>query len=387
MALGPCGACASITIPLLKRSLVFAIAICLINGLGVFDAVNVLTRGGPSDSTNVVTFHAMRTAFDFGAAGRAAAMTMVLLVGVIDRRRRTAAVQPRHGRRAVTRATEPGARARSIRRRRAAAGRGRAPGCRVLRGSADLLAGHRRVQALGGDRQAAAGLVPGPAHLDAFGEAARLLPLGSAFFNSFLIAGVSTAAVVATSVAAGWAFADLPFKGRDQLFLLLVATMFVPPIATLVPLYWLVQTAGLQDTLVGVLLPQLANAFGIFLIRQFARGVPTELLDAARVDGASEWRILLQIGVPLLRPAIATLAMFAFVFYWNATCGRSSSSSRPATPRWCCVVNQLLSYTTAVKYANVVFAGTLLAIIPNLVLFMLVRRAYQDAGFSSAVKG
>ena len=73
----------SITVPLLKRSLVFAIAICLINGLGVFDAVNVLTRGGPSDSTNVVTFDAMQTAFDFGAAGRAAAMTMVLLVCVM----------------------------------------------------------------------------------------------------------------------------------------------------------------------------------------------------------------------------------------------------------------------------------------------------------------
>ncbi len=93
--------------------------------------------------------------------------------------------------------------------------------------------------------------------------------------------------MVATSVAAGWAFAIYRFKGRDQLFLVLVATMFVPPIATLVPLYWLVQTAGLQDTLIGVLLPQLANASGIFLIRQFARGVPVELLDAARVDGAS----------------------------------------------------------------------------------------------------
>ena len=86
----------------------------------------------------------------------------------------------------------------------------------------------------------------------------------------------------------------------------------------------------------GVLVPQLANAFGIYLIRQFARGVPTELLDAARVDGATEWQILRKIGVPLLRPAIATLAMFAFVFYWNATCGRWSSSSRPTTTRSCC---------------------------------------------------
>jgi multiple sugar transport system permease protein len=80
---GPVTKLVRITVPLLRRPLTFAIAICLINGLGAFDAVNVLTRGGPSDSTNVVTFHAVQTAFDFGAAGRAAAMTMVLLVGVV----------------------------------------------------------------------------------------------------------------------------------------------------------------------------------------------------------------------------------------------------------------------------------------------------------------
>jgi multiple sugar transport system permease protein len=192
---------------------------------------------------------------------------------------------------------------------------------------------------------------------------------------------------VATSVAAGWAFAVYRFRGRDQLFLLLVATMFVPPIATLVPLYWVVQTAGLQDTLAGVLLPQLANAFGIFLVRQFARGVPTELLDAARVDGAPEWRILWTIGVPLLRPAIATLAMFAFVYYWNSYLWPLVILQSPGNQTIVLVVNQLVSYTTAVKYANVVFAGTLLAILPNIVLFLLVRRAYSDSGFSSAVKG
>ncbi len=228
---------------------------------------------------------------------------------------------------------------------------------------------------------------PANPSLDAFGEAFRLLPIGSAFLNSFLVAGLSTAAVVATSVAAGWAFAVYRFRGRDQLFLLLLLTMFVPPITTLVPLYFLVQNAGLLDSLVGVLVPQLANAFGIFLIRQFARGVPTELLDAARVDGAGEWRILRQIGVPLLRPAIATLAMFAFVYYWNSYLWPLVVLQSPDHFTVVLLVNQLLSYTTAVKYANVIYAGTLLAIIPNIVLFLLVRRAYRDSGFSSAVKG
>jgi multiple sugar transport system permease protein len=229
--------------------------------------------------------------------------------------------------------------------------------------------------------------LPGQPSLDAFAEAFRLLPIGSAFLNSFLIAGISTASVVATSVAAGWAFAVYRFRGRDQLFLLLLATMFVPPIATLVPLYWLVQSAGLLDSLVGVLVPQLANAFGIYLVRQFARGVPTELLDAARVDGATEWQILRKVGVPLLRPAIATLAMFAFVYYWNAYLWPLVILQSPEHATVVLLVNQLLSYTTAVRYANVIYAGTLLAIIPNVILFLVVRRAYRDMGFSSAVKG
>lgn len=229
--------------------------------------------------------------------------------------------------------------------------------------------------------------LPGSPSLDAFGEAFRLLPVGSAFFNSFLIAGLSTAAVVATSVAAGWAFAVYRFRGRDQLFLVLLLTMFVPPITTLVPLYWLVQNMGLLNSFIGVLVPQLANAFGIYLIRQFARGVPTELLDAARVDGATEWQILRKVGVPLLKPAIATLAMFAFVFYWNSYLWPLVVLQSPDHYTVVLLVNQLLSYTTAVKYANVVYAGTLLAIIPNVVLFLLVRRAYKDTGFSSAVKG
>ena len=144
--------------------------------------------------------------------------------------------------------------------------------------------------------------LPGQPSLTAFADAFRLLPVGSAFLNSFLIAGLSTLSVVATSTAAGWAFAIYRFRGRDQLFLVLLATMFVPPIATLVPLYWLVANAGLLNSIVGVLVPQLANAFGIYLIRQFARGVPRELVDAARVDGASEWQILRRIAVPLMRP-------------------------------------------------------------------------------------
>jgi multiple sugar transport system permease protein len=229
--------------------------------------------------------------------------------------------------------------------------------------------------------------LPGSPSLDAFDQVARLLPLGSGFLNSFLIAGMSAVSVVVTSTLAGFAFARYSFRGRDGLFYLLLATMFVPPITTLVPLFWLVGSVGLTDSLAGVLLPQLANAFGIFLIRQFARGLPTELLEAARIDGASELQILRLVAVPLMLPAIATLGLFAFVYYWNAFLWPlailQSSDKFPIV----LVINGLLSYTTAVRYANVVLAGTLLAVLPNIILFVIVRRAYRDTALASAVKG
>jgi multiple sugar transport system permease protein len=229
--------------------------------------------------------------------------------------------------------------------------------------------------------------LPGTPTLDAFAEVARLLPLGSGFLNSFLIAGISAGSVVLTSTLAGFAFARYSFRGRDVLFYLLLATMFVPPITTLVPLFWLVGSIGLTDSLPGVLLPQLANAFGIFLIRQFARGLPRDLLEAARIDGASELQLLRHVAVPLMLPAIATLGLFAFVYYWNAFLWPLAILQSSDTFPIVLVINGLLSYTTAVRYANVVLAGTLLAILPNVILFIIVRRAYRDTALASAVKG
>ena len=102
------------------------------------------------------------------------------------------------------------------------------------------------------------------------------------------------------------------------LFAVLIATMFLPPIVTLIPLYRMVGSLGLGASLAGVILPNLANAFGIFLMRQFIAGVPDDLIDAARVDGASELLILFQIVAPSIAPAIAALALFAFVYHWNS---------------------------------------------------------------------
>jgi multiple sugar transport system permease protein len=228
---------------------------------------------------------------------------------------------------------------------------------------------------------------PANPSLDAFRTVFDVVPIGTSFVNSFVIAAGCTAAIVATSLMAGFVFAKYPFRGRTALFGLIVATMFVPPIVTLVPLYWLMNTLGLVDSLVGVMLPQLANAFGIFLMRQFIAGVPDELIDAARVDGASEWTVLWRVVTPLVAPAIATLALFAFVFEWNSFLWPLSILQTDEHFTVVLSLNRLISYTSAIRYQNVVMAGALISVLPNLILFLLLQRYFVATVTESGVKG
>ncbi len=214
-----------------------------------------------------------------------------------------------------------------------------------------------------------------------------VVPFAHDFLNSMFISSVATASVLLTSLLAGYVFAKYRFRGRDLMFWTVVSTMFMPPIVTLVPLYWMVSSLGLSDTYLGVLLPWLANAFGIFLMRQFIVDVPNELIEAARVDGASELRIVLQIVAPMVRPGLVTLAVFAFVYYWNNFLWPLSILQ--STEKFPVVLglSQLLSYNTSVQYQNVVMAGTLIASLPTLVIFVLAQRTFIPGIASSGVKG
>jgi multiple sugar transport system permease protein len=211
---------------------------------------------------------------------------------------------------------------------------------------------------------------------DAYLTVFDAVPFGRAFGNSVLIAGLGTLSVLVTSVAAGYVFAKYRFRGRDALFWTLVATMFLPPIVTLVPLYWMVSSVGLSDSYLGVLLPWLANPFGIFLMRQFCADVPDELIDAARVDGAGEVRILLRVVLPLLKPAVVTLAVFAFVYYWNSFLWPLSVLQSDTRFPVVLSLSQLLSYASSVRYQSVVMAGALIASIPTIIIFLLTQRVF-----------
>lgn len=230
--------------------------------------------------------------------------------------------------------------------------------------------------------------LPGSPSLDAYVRVADVISIGRSFFNSAIIALVTTAAIIVTSLMAGYAFAKYEFRHRELLFALLIATMFLPPIVTLIPLYRIVGYLGITGSLAGVIVPNLANAFGIFLMRQFIKGVPDELIEAARVDGASEFRVLFQIVAPSVLPAIAALTLFAFVYHWNSylwplTVLQGKAEQYPIVIS----LSRLLSYNRGAINTGLVMAGATLAVLPPVALFVVLQRFFVDSVISSGVKG
>lgn len=230
--------------------------------------------------------------------------------------------------------------------------------------------------------------IPATPTLDAYGDVAGVIDAARSFWNSAVIAATATAGILVTSLMAGYAFAKYRFVGRNTLFAVLIATMFLPPIVTLIPLYRMVTAMGLNASLIGVVLPNLANAFGIFLMRQFIAGIPDDLIDAARVDGASELRIVFSIVAPSVVPAIAALALFAFVYHWNTylwplTILQGNTEDYPIVLS----LSRLLSYNRGALNTGLVMAGATMAVLPPLVLFVFLQRFFVDSIVSAGVKG
>ena len=230
--------------------------------------------------------------------------------------------------------------------------------------------------------------IPRSPNLDAYGKVAGVVNVGRSMWNSLVIASITTAGILITSMMAGYAFAKYHFPAKSLLFSLLIATMFLPPIVTLIPLYRLVGSIGLNASLAGIIVPNLANAFGIFLMRQFISGVPDDLIDAARMDGASELLIVFKIVAPSVAPAIAALALFAFVYHWNSylwplTVLQGNADAYPIVIS----LSRLLSYNRGAVNTGLVMAGATLAVLPPLILFVLLQRFFVDSIVGSAIKG
>ena len=148
-------------------------------------------------------------------------------------------------------------------------------------------------------------------------DALTAQPFGRYFVNSLVFAAAVVAGQVATATTAGYAFARFDFPGRERVFMLFLATMMVPAVIVLIPRFLMIDALGWIDSYQGLISTELVSVWGIFLMRQYFRSLPRELEDAARVDGAGRVRIFWSIGLPLAKPAVATLALFAFIDAWK----------------------------------------------------------------------
>jgi multiple sugar transport system permease protein len=153
--------------------------------------------------------------------------------------------------------------------------------------------------------------------LDNYTKVISEMPLGRAYFNSILIATVGTVSTIIAASAAGFLFSKLKFWGRDALFFLVLGSVMVPSQIVLIPLYLMISKLHLVNSYPGLIIPFLINAFSVFLMRQFIYGIPNELIEAARVDGASDWRIYFNIILPLVKPAIAVIGILTFLWTYD----------------------------------------------------------------------
>ena len=208
--------------------------------------------------------------------------------------------------------------------------------------------------------------------------------IGRAFVNSLGLAIAVTLLSTLINTLAGYAFAKLKFRGRERLFALALGALVIPSQVAMLPLFLMLKQMGLVNTWGGVLVPGLAGIFGIFLVRQYALGVPDDLIEAARMDGAGEFRIFFSVVLPVLKPVLVTLAVFGFLGSWNDF-------------MWPLIVltdGDLHTLPIAlaslsrehVQDSELMMAGAVITVLPVLVLFLALQRHYMNGLLMGSVK-
>lgn len=228
-------------------------------------------------------------------------------------------------------------------------------------------------------------LLPDVPTLDNYRALFQRIGMGGYFLNSVLVSSAITLLSLLINAMAGYGFAKLRFAGRERLFKMLLAALVIPSQVTMLPLFLMLKEMGLVNSYAGVVIPGLASIFGIFLVRQYARSIPDELMEAARIDGAGEWRIFFRIVLPMLKPVLVTLAIFTFMGSWNDF-------------MWPLIVltdqtHQTLPVALAslsrehIQDVEMMMAGAVLTVTPVLLLFLILQRYYIQGLLLGSVKG
>ncbi|KJR39144.1 sugar ABC transporter permease [Vibrio navarrensis] len=214
----------------------------------------------------------------------------------------------------------------------------------------------------------------------------EIMPFWQAMFNSVYVAFIGTTISLLFCSMGGYAFAVFKFKGRNILFGMLVGSMMIPPVLSLIPYFMIVKFIGLMDNHVAVWLPFTTTPFGIFLVRQHVvASIPKELLEAAKLDGAGEFRTYWSVVLPLMKPALATLAIVQFVFFWNMFMQPLVVLTTPENY----VITQALRSVQGIPNTpwGAVMLGTTISILPLVVTYLFASKQMISGLTSGAVKG
>jgi multiple sugar transport system permease protein len=218
-------------------------------------------------------------------------------------------------------------------------------------------------------------LIPeNPVWLDNFAAVFRDAPVLSYFWNSIAVAVLSTLACLFTSSLAGYILGKFRFPGVNVIFAVILATMMVPFPVILIPIYLIIRDLGLYDTIWALVVPRLVSAFGIFLLRQYTKSIPGDLMDAARIDGCREFGIYLRVVLPQCKPALSALSIFIFMQSWNSFLWplvTLQSQERFTVPLGLVMVAQQIF-----EFQNepVIMAFALLSLLPVLIVFLAAQR-------------
>ncbi|QEO14358.1 carbohydrate ABC transporter permease [Agromyces intestinalis] len=228
-------------------------------------------------------------------------------------------------------------------------------------------------------------VIPDPWVFTNFAEVFDSMPFGQMFLNSVLLTVGRTVGQVVLCTMAGYAFARIPFRGRNVVFVLFLSVLMVPSQLYLLPQYEIIQTLGWLNTLQALIVPGIFSAFGTFLMRQFFMSMPVELEEAARIDGANPWQTFWRVMLPLAKPGIVALTVFTVLWSWNDLLWPLVVTTDPAKMPLSVGLSQLVGLH-GTDYP-VLMAGALLATLPMLVTFMFLQRQFIQGIAFSGTKG
>ena len=221
-------------------------------------------------------------------------------------------------------------------------------------------------------------IIPSAWTLDNYTSLFQRLPIGRELLNTIVFAGAVTIISVFFDSLAAYGLSRVDFKGRGILLAVLIATMMIPAMTLLIPVYKLLGSMRLVNSYLGIIIPRMADVGGIFLLRQFFISIPKNLDNAARIDGAGEFRIFAQIILPNAVPAILTVGMFNFMGNWNDLLWPLIMTSKPETRTITAGLAMLTGHGSSVTPYGVVMAGALISALPLLIVFFFVQKRFVE---------